>query len=456
MTQKKRKKSPQKRITSGFEVEFFIINKESGAIEHRADDLVRRLAETSEKYSHAIVTESTKNLIEVGSYPDVDGANTMTNLIEGIKLLTYVADDLGLAVLPLGTYPGKFTPEIRKAPHYKVQEKLHGKSRFQITGRCAGYHCHHSLPWGVFDAKTKMLKRRVRSKNQESLVHSYNMAVALDPALTALMQSSPFYQGAYVAKDSRMVMYRGGDSIGMDVKGLYSDFPRLGALPSYEHSGTDIINSIERRFEERLLAYKKIGVADKDIPKYDSILTPNWTPVKVNPHGTLEQRGMDMNHLPLVLSVSVLMWRTLHYIQEEGYRVVTHDLAKDEPFALEGKTIYVAPDSHVRQALQKASATEGLASDDIFLYCRRLVALVKELDGPKIEWLLKPLDTMLDERRTTADKILAQARELGHTDLKKTLPQRIASEIAKTHSKQMFEDIVILQKMIEEHRTLLQ
>ena len=456
MTVKKsQKKTPvRKRFTTGFEVEFFIIDKKTGTIAHGADDIIKKVAEKSKGKAHNIVKESARNLIEVGSYPDTDGANTMANLIEGIRLLVSAADELGYAIFPLGTYPGKFTPSIRIDPRYKNQQKLHGKSRFQISGRCAGYHCHHSLPWGIFDSKTLKLKPRGNSKNMDIVVSAYNLLIALDPALATFMQSSPFYQGKHVAKDSRIVVYRGGEPFGLRTTGLYTNFPRFGALPPYEHSGTDLIHGIEERYKDRMAAMAEAGIPEKEMPKYRSVLTTNWTPVKVNAHGTLEQRGMDMNHLPLVLSVSVLLWRILYYVQEKQYKVVPHYLAKTEPFKLEKDTIYIAPDTHVRGHLQKLSALKGLESDEIYNYCKRLVALVRQLDGNKVEWLLKPLETMLETRQTTSDKIIAQARSLGHKDLKKPLPQSIASEIAKTHSKQMFEDIVLLQKMIEEKEKL--
>lgn len=457
MTTKKSQKKGQvqKRFTTGFEVEFFIIDKKTGAVANGADDILAKIAEISPGNTHNIVKESAHNMIEVGSYPDIDGANTMTNLMEGLKQLLYAADELGYAVVPLGTYPGKFMPSIRVEGKYRFLEKLFGKTRFQISGRCSGYHCHNSLPWGVFDSKTLMLKKLDKSKNQQAMVNAYNFLIAIDPALTTFMQSSPFYQGKYLGKDGRMMMYRGGESFGIPIKGAFPpNLARTGALPPYEHSGADIIHSIEKRYADRMTAMKEAGIPEKDQPKYKSILSTNWTPVKVNPHGTLEQRGMDMNHLPLVLSTSVLIWRTLHYIQEEHYNVVPHDLAKNEPFKLEDKTIYIPPDVHVREHLQKLSAIKGLESDEVYAYCKRLVALVKQLDGERVEWLLKPLEVMLEERQTTSDRILAQAKSLGYKDMSKPLPQKIAAEIAKTHSKQMFADIVLLQKMIEGNEKL--
>jgi len=56
---------------------------------------------------------------------------------------------------------------------------------------------------------------------------------------------------------------------------------------------------------------------------------------------------------------------------------------------------------------------------------------------------------MLSERKTTADDILTEARSLGYKDMRKLLPQPIASHIALTHANQMLEDIVTLENLIE-------
>jgi len=454
--QKKRRtgkqKVPQKRLTVGFEVEFFVIDK-NGKVAPGADLILAKASERAGAKPHSIVKECATNLVEVGSYPSTESRNTMKDLLENVKLLLYAADECGYGIYPLGTYPGAFAPEMRRDPKYAVQTKLFGKERFRIAGRCAGYHCHFALPWGVFDSKELMLKELSNSKHEKSLVNAYNLLIALDPALAALMQSSPFYQGRYIAKDARMLVYRGSQALGYP-KGLYSDFPHFGALPSYKHTGAGIIRLITHRQREWHRKFEAAGIKEKDMPEYRSILDINWSPVKVNAHGTLEQRGMDMNHLPIMLSVSVLVERILRHVYDEYLNVVPHPSARKEPFRLTGKTIYVPPESHVRNHLQRPAAYDGLKNDDIYAYCRKLVELVKKLEGEKVKWVLKPLETMLEERQTTADKVLAQAKSLGYKDTRRPLPQGIASAIALIHSKQMFQDIVLLEEMIAANEEL--
>lgn len=440
-------KSSLKNFTIGFEVEFFVIDK-NGKPAPGADAILKLAAEKSNKPS-PITPECSENLIEVGSYPNTDSPNTMKSLLGGLKLLSYTASEAGYGILPLGTYPGKFTPSMRIGSKYKVQSKLFGHQRFQIAGRCAGYHCHYALPWGVFDSKTLSLKNLGDSKNQDNLVRAFNFLIAIDPVLTTFMQSSPFYQGRHLAKDSRLLVYRGGEDLKYP-KGLYTNYPTFGSLPAYVHAGADLISRIEDRSAKWAETLRGSGIESRDMPKYRSILDTNWSPVKINAHGTFEQRGMDMNRLPVLLSVSMLIQTLLRPIQDGDIRVRPHDSAIAEPFRYDEKEriIYIAPDTHVRKVLQPLAAYEGLANNQIYNYCKRLLALAKNLGGDTEE-LFKPLTEMLSSRRTTSDEILTQAKSLGYKDKRKVLPGAIASEIALTHSRRMFEDIVILEKMIE-------
>lgn len=443
-------KAPLKKFTIGFEVEFFVIDKE-GRVSPGADKILAKIVEKTK--SHEVTKECAHNLIELGSYPNIEGTDTMKSLLAGLKLLLESANEAGYSILPLGTYPGKFTPEMRKDPRYRVQTKLFGETRFQIAGRVAGYHCHYALPWGVFDSQKLTLKELSISKNQEYLVNAFNFLIAADPALTTFMQSSPFYQGRHFAKDTRMLVYRGSEELGYP-RGLYNNLPTFGSLPAYVHAGADLLSRIRDRNDSWLKSLTDIGVRGASF--YRSILDTNWAPVKINAHGTFEQRGMDMNRLPILLSVSLLLQIILRHIQDGNLKVVPHDSAKTEPFAFDkhAKTIRIAPDTHVRKYLQHAAAHEGLDNDDIYYYCRRLLALAKILGGKELDELLKPLGDMLAERKTTADIILAEARSLGYKDKRKLLPQSIASQIALTHARQMSEDIVNLEKMIEEYEKL--
>jgi hypothetical protein len=450
MTVQEKKKSPRKALAIGFEVEFFIIDKE-GNVARGSEGILKKVSEKTGGDMHSIQKESAEELIESGSYPSTEGTDTMKSLLTDVKLLAYAADEAGYALLPMGTYPGKFTPHILDNPKYNLYMSLFRKGSFASWGRGAGFHCHHALPWGVFDSTNLTLKELADSKNQESLVNAYNLLIALDPVLTTFMQSSPFHQGSYVAKDSRMVVLRGDEELG-DHKSWLSGQPLLGALPPYVHTGTEIIHLVEKRKAAWVQAGAEAGISEKEmLAQFSSALKINWSPVRINPHGTFEQRGMDMNRLPILLSVSILIQTLLKGVLDGNIKVVPHDSAKAEPFSFDEitKSIFIAPFAHVKSRLQRLSAFEGLANDEIYAYCKRALGLAKQLGGDGLEEIFKPLSAMIAERQTTSDKILAHARDLGYKDTKKLLPKSIAAEIAKSHAKQMFEDIVLLEKMIE-------
>lgn len=438
------KKKSLKKLTIGLEAEFFILDKK-GKIVDKADLILKKLNKKNKIVGSEIVKEVGKSMIEVGSYPHESSIDTIQSLIKNIKTLIYVADAEGLRLCPLGAYPGKFNPKIRNDDRYKTKEKLIGKRRFAQSGTVCGFHLHSELPWGVFDKKKLKLKKLINSKNKESLVNAYNFLIAADPAITTFMQSSPFYQGKMLGKDSRILVYRGSQEL-EHPEALYYNFPQFGGLPSYKHTGTNIITLIEQKHKEWFKLLENLNITKANFPKYKSVLDVGWTPVKVNAHGTLEQRGMDMNHILIILSVSILLRRVLSAIQDQNYKVEASDIAIKEPFKLENEIIYIPPDIYVKNELQKASAFEGLENENLWYYCKRLLWLAKLLDKKSDNSVLANLEKMIEERKTVADQIIERAKELGYKKSDKELAPEIAAQIALEHSKRLFEEIVLAEK----------
>jgi len=444
----KKAKSPLKRSTVGFEVEFFILDK-NGRMVNKADNLLKKIEEKNRACIPDVTKEISKNIIEVGSYPEIESVNTLKALLDNLKILLYTADEEDLMICPLGTYPGKFTPKMRTDYHYRDYNAVFGQKHVKMGGQCVGYHFHYALPWGVFDYKKKNLKRLINSKNKQSLVNAYIFLIAADPALTAFMQSSPFYQGKYVAKDTRMLVWRGGKDLD-NTFGWFANHPELGGLPSYEHTGTDIINLTAKRKQDWFSYVKKAGIKEPSKLKHGSDLDYNWSPVKINAHGTIEQRGMDINHLLVILSVSKIIKTVLRAIQEDYIKVECSDIAVKEPFKYDKKTIYIPPDTHVKQQLQKLSAYKGFDNDEVYYYAKRLFYLAKILGGKKVEPFIEPLEKMIKDKKTLSDEIIKEARKLGyeHTS-KKNMPADVAAAIAVNHSRRLFKEIVLAQKFIE-------
>ena len=63
------------------------------------------------------------------------------------------------------------------------------------------------------------------------------------------LQSSPFVNNNYLAKDSRLLLYRGGRKLKYN-DGLYSKHQFFGALSPYKQTLRDLISSIKRRHKK--------------------------------------------------------------------------------------------------------------------------------------------------------------------------------------------------------------
>ena len=189
---------------------------------------------------------------------------------------------------------------------YKIKKLLFAE-KYDLTGECVGFHLHHALPEGSFQASSKNLKAVINAKTKKSLVEAYNLSIAIDPVLTTFMQSSPFYRGKHLGKDSRMIVYRGGKVLGY-TEGLYAEhLEEFGALPEYKLSESDLMDMIIERYADWKKAIRDAAPEIVDLAQYESILETNWSPVKINPHGTIEMRGMDMSLPSLMFSISVVL-----------------------------------------------------------------------------------------------------------------------------------------------------
>jgi hypothetical protein len=431
-----------KKSMVGFEVELFTLNHQ-GYVISAADSLIRKVKSDN---AMTIKKECTTNFVEIASYPNVNIHENMDHLLAEIEYLVSIAEENDTYLCPLGTYPGRFNPNMRKDKQYKIKESIFGKNRWKIAGRCTGFHCHYSLPRGIFDSQMRMLKMLINSKIQDSLVNSYNFLIAADPALTCLMQSSPFYQGNHIGKDSRLIMYRGGPSLG-NKSGLYANLQEFGGLPKYKLTALDIMDIISTRYDLWKAHIKRLGLNIKVLSLYGSILDTTWNPVKINPNGTLEQRGMDMNHPIYIAGIGTLIKYMLKRLQEDFHEVIPSEIGIKEPFKVEGDKIYIPPYSYVRNELQRLSAYKGLESSIVHNYCKRFLRLAQSIMPKERVKLIEPFKKMVNSRKTVSDEILEYAYKKGFRK-KTTLSDKLAAEIALAHSERLLKEIIATRKIL--------
>jgi hypothetical protein len=419
---------------TGVEVEVQTLDEE-GYIVNKADLLIKACRKRDKKSTFQ--PEVSKQIVEFASFPSLRVQNVMIDILRRYELLLEEADVNNLVIYPLGLYPGKFTPLLRKKPKYKLQEKILG-DKFALTGKCTGFHYHYTLPRSVFDKKSQFLRPLIKSKLKQSLIDSYNLAIAMDPALLTLMQSSPFYDGKFLAKDSRVVVYRGGRNL--KFPGVYSKLSRNGQLPPYKHTLSDLTVVLNARHTTLQAKMEKIGIPKEQINKIWTVLDFSWNPIRINKLGTLEQRTADTNHPKYFIAYSILLKFLFRRVQQDFLRVVPSDIGINEPFKLEGRLLYIPPHTYVRKHLQYHAAYSGLENNDVNFFCKRFMKFARSCVLKEYNKSIKPLVTLLNNRKTVSDILIGRVKKMG-LDPSQPLSKEVCAELALKSSSQLLREI---------------
>jgi hypothetical protein len=437
---KQTESKPLKRSLTGLEIEFFTLDAQ-GKVVPVADKIIEAAKAVNKNVG--VVPECATHMMEMCSFPNVQVKDTALSLMNHLVTVLHVTESFDLKLFPFAVYPGKHDVEFRKEEWYTLKEKLFG-DKFKYAGMCCGFHCHYTLPKGVYDKKKQFLKPLIRSKIKQTLIGSYNLAIAIDPALTTLLQSSPFVDGKYLAKDARMLLYRGGKKLKFD--GLYGEYQQFGGLPPYKQTMMDLQLSLTRRQERYKEALRKKGVA-LQLPK-SKRLDYTWNPVKINKLGTLEHRGMDMNYPWIAIAASVLIKSVHKRVQRDFLKVMPSDIGLEEPFKIEGDVLYIPPHTYVRNDLQYQSAWKGFESDVMYNYCKRFVKFARESMREEYNPLLKPILDMLNKRQTMSDQIINEFKKKGYGK-NVQIPQDVCAEVALQHCDDLLDNVMHAKEQIE-------
>ncbi|MBU1018303.1 hypothetical protein KKA33_04730 [Patescibacteria group bacterium] len=437
---------PLKRSMSGFEIESHIIDKR-GNISYDGYKLYKKILKKFPDLTIEIEKECGKSMIELGCFPDINMYNPAINILETLKKINDYIKSKGYRLFPFATYPGKmkarFTPD--KSGKYKIQEKIFGPKQFEYATKVVGFHYHYTLPKNVFDEDSKSLKFLKVSKLKRSMMNSYNFEIAIDPIFTVLTQSSPFFDCKNIAKDTRKLIYRGGKKL--NYKGLYDKYQSLGGLPPYKQTLTDLLSSMKRRKARWEKLVKSADPKAKFDTMYPYGLDISWNPVKINKHGTLEYRGMSMNYLSIVFGLSALLKFCLRKIQREFIEVIPDDDISSS-FSLENGILRIPAHTYVRNQLQKTSAYDGLANEELYEYVVKFYKFAKEITPKKYYPLLKRIEGIIDKRKTVSDEILDYAFRNKLMDRDRQISEKDANKIALYLADKFEADMQKTEKII--------
>ncbi len=443
------KGKPLKRSKTGMEVELHLLDSK-GKISFNSPQIISKVKKIYPDLP--ILKECGKSMVELGCYPGVETFSPALDLVESLEVVYDVARKNDLYLHPFGTYPGKYTPELSKGDTYKMKQKLFGIDRFDKATKCTGFHHHYSLPKGVFDAKSKTLKLLMQSKLKRSMINCYNLEIAIDPILTLFTQSSPFFDGRHLAKDSRMVVYRGGRKLNYPT-GVYTNLQQFGGLPPYKQTGTDLLSSMNRRQIRWRTLIKKSHPNVNFRHLYPYLLDIGWNPVKINKHGTIEQRGMDMNYLSTLFAVTILIRSCLKKIQEEYIELIPADFAITEAFKEENGIMFIPPHTHVRNELQYYSAYDGYKNEGLYNYAKRFFSFAKSITPKKYGKIIKPIADMIDKKESTSDMVLKYAKRKGYVDDNK-INTHDAAELSLHFADKFYKDLETVKGSLEAIKSL--
>jgi hypothetical protein len=429
---------------TGLEVEMVILNKKGFPV-NKGAELIKACKARDKKFP--IVKEIMQCMVELNSYPSVKVQNTTASMLDYILNLMDEAEKRDLHLYPLGLYPGNVKTKIFPTPHYKFMQKMLGKEEVAKGTYATGMHFHYTLPRGVFDRKKKFLKPLVKSKVAKTMIDSYNFGIAADPALAALMASSPIHNGRFVAKDTRLLLWRPGKDLGF--QGAFHKQPKLAGLPIYKSTLHDLTYMLEKRQQKLHEVFGKHGYDQSLVNTPGKSLRFSWHALRMNRIGTMELRMIDMNHPKYIVAASVMLKYVFRKIQQDFLHVLASDVGKEEPFKVEGNIVHIPPQTYVRKHLQKLAIYEGLENKEVRNYARRFFHFAKWCTPPKFYESLRPIQRMLERNKSVSDVLLSKfkKRGFGREDL---IPDAVCAEVARTSCRQMRREIETTKKQIEE------
>jgi carboxylate-amine ligase len=368
----------------GLEQEFFLVN-EDGFLSNLADEflaLCREAAKASGRDPASFAQECSRSMVEINMPPVYSLAELSREYMTSVELALYAGRELGLRLYPLATYPLRVEPIMRDELHYQLQARSLGQERFAHAGRCAGVHLHLEVAAGTVDPQLGVSYDAPRAAREE-LLNLYNLATALDAALIAFTRSCPFYEGIADGMAARTAFYRGDPDLAP--YGLYAWHQWVGGLLPYASSTEELVEQQFARYHAWIEAMDRAGVERRLFLETGGGLLSgsSWNPVRLNPLGTVELRGIDSNYPETILATSALISSAAERVRRERLAVLPHEDLR--VFEVAGETLLVPPFGYLNGELFHAAMTSGIESPEVVSYVDSIVRFSSDGGKPARE-----------------------------------------------------------------------
>ncbi|WP_375497181.1 glutamate-cysteine ligase family protein [uncultured Nostoc sp.] len=389
----------------GLEQEFFLVD-EAGNLSDRADEFLtscQLMAQAQGLNPNYFVAEFVKSMVEINT-PPADTAKELGRVyLTNLKLALCAAQQIGLRLYPLSSYPLHTMPVMRDHPNYHVQARTVGYEQFLHAGKCTGTHLHLEVPPGVIDPRVAVSYNSTLAQREE-LLNIFNLATACDSALISLTRACPFYEGQAIGLAAHTVRYRGSEIFGWE--GVYTHLQPVGSLMPYAESVEGLVEQQFARYYAWLQAMEKASIEPNLLLEVGgSLLKSAWNPVRLNKLGTVEIRCIDSNYPSVILTVITLLENAAKRVRQENLTV--RPAKGMQIFELVGNHLYVPDFEYLNGELLLTSATEGVKNLKVRAYVDSILQFASAVGGEGANFLTK-LSRNLDRYQTIEASILQE------------------------------------------------
>jgi hypothetical protein len=218
--------------------------------------------------------------------------------------------------------------------------------------------------------------------------------------------------------------------------GIETEFFLIDNEGKITNRAHEIISKLENKFAESSIT-KECGQA---------MLDSSWKPVKITTHGTIEQRGSDMNYFSRILGLSSALKYIAMHIQKSSVSVVPGDIGDKEPFKEEAGVLFVPSFERVKH-LEKVSATRGFEDKEAYMYAKKFVDFALRLIPDDEQTMLRVFRNSLDEKKTVSDDIISYVkRKQGDVSV---IDEETARDFALRSYDRLYRDIMKTKKICE-------
>ncbi|MDZ8093500.1 MULTISPECIES: glutamate-cysteine ligase family protein [unclassified Nostoc] len=389
----------------GLEQEFFLVD-EAGHLSDRADEFLtscQLMAQAQGLNPKYFVAEFVKSMVEINT-PPADTAKELGRVyLTNLKLALCAAQQIGLRLYPLSSYPLHTMPVMRDQPNYHIQARTVGYEQFLHAGKCTGTHLHLEVPPGVIDPRVAISYNSTLAEREE-LLNIFNLATACDSALISLTRACPFYEGQAIGLAAHTIRYRGSEIFGWE--GVYTHLQPVGSLMSYAESVEGLVEQQFARYYAWLQAMEKASIEPNLFKEAGGdLLKSAWNPVRLNKLGTVEIRCIDSNYPSVILAVITLLEKAAHRVRCE--KLTVRPAQGMQIFELVGDRLYVPDFEYLNGELLYTSATEGIKNPKVRAYVDSILQFAIKDGGEGANFLLK-LSRHLDRYQTIEASILQE------------------------------------------------